>query len=216
VSLALYLQGLRARFDALALRAPVPRPDEAARLAGQAATAKRLLAWCHHDAGPAQAALAPPGARPAADQRLAVGALRCAGIGDPHALIAWADAFARRIDGGTQLDALPGRAAGLAFRLRVKCHDAMAWRARQPTDPWDAGWVINTPAALARLRTGWTPRRATLLLADVHDADALHAGLAALRQRQGGFRHPVRWLWVGGEVDLPAPPGLAVQRFRLD
>lgn len=216
MSLTLHLRGLRARFDALALRPPAVAADEAARLSAQAATAERLLAWCHRGAGPGQAPLAPPGARPAVDQRLAVGALRGAANGDPVALIAWADAFARQIDGGTQLDALPGRAAGLAFRLRVKLHDATGWRARQGDDPWDAGWVIPKPPALERLRTVWTPRRATLLLAAAGEQEALRPCLTALWQRQQDFRHPVRWLWVGGETDLPAQDELAVLRFSLD
>lgn len=215
MSLSLHLQGLRARFDALALRPPTATADEAARLSAQAATAERLLAWCHHGAGPGQASPAQPGAAPVADQRLAVGALRSAADSDPNPLTAWADAFARQIDGGTRLDALPGRAAGLAFRLGVKLHDAMGWRARQPTDPWDAGWVITTPAALARLRTVWTPRRATLLLADAGASDTLRPCLTVLAQRSAGFRHPVRWLWVGGDIDRPAQHGLPVQRFNL-
>lgn len=211
----MHLQGLRARFDTLALQAPTAAADEAARLAAQAAHVERLLAWCHRDAGPGRASLGQPGARPAVDLRLAVGALRSAGERDPDALTAWANAFARQIDGGTRLDALPGRAAGLAFRLGVKLHDAMGWRPRQPTDPWDAGWVITTPAALGRLQTLWTPRRATLLLADAGALDTLRPCLAVLAQRSAGLRHPVRWLWVGGENDPPAQDGLPVQRFSL-
>ena len=103
----------------------------------------------------------------------------------------------------------------LAFRLGVKLHDAMGWRPRQPTDPWDAGWVVTTPAALHRLQTVWTPRRATLLLADAGAQDNLRPRLKVLARRSAGFRHPVRWLWVGGEIGGPAQDGLAVQRFNL-
>lgn len=216
MSLASYLQGLRARFDALALRAPTAGPDEAARLAGQAATTERLLAWCHRGAAQRQALRAQSVAPLGVDHRLAVGALHGPDNGDRPTLAAWAEAFARRIDGSHRLEALPGRAAGLAFRLGVKLHDAMWWRARQPTDPWDAGWVITTPAALDRLQTLWAPRRATLLLADAGAQDTLSPCLTALAHRRAGFGHPVRWLWVGGEINGPVPDGLAAQRFRLD
>jgi hypothetical protein len=110
---------------------------------------------------------------------------------------------------------LPGRAAGLAFRLGVKLHDAMWWRPRQPDDPWDAGWVIDTPPALDRLATGFLPRRATLVLADAQAAGRLRPALAAMAQRQAEFRHPVRWLWVGGEAGLPASDDLPMTRFDL-
>lgn len=215
MSLSLHLQGLRARFDTEALRPPAPSPGEAARLSVQAATAGRLLAWCHRGAGPRRAPPGKPDGRPAAEQRLAVGALRNAADSNPDALTAWADAFARRIDGSHRLEALPGRAAGLAFRLGVKLHDTMWWRARRPTDPWDAGWVITTTAALDRLQTVWTPRRATLLLADAGAQETLRPCLTVLGQRSADFRHPVRWLWVGGEIDRPAQNGLPVQRFNL-
>ncbi|OGB01666.1 MAG: hypothetical protein A3E25_19805 [Burkholderiales bacterium RIFCSPHIGHO2_12_FULL_69_20] len=215
MSLALHLQGLRARFDTLALRAPTAMPDELARLAGQAAAAEQLLAWCHRGAEWQQALQAPPVAPPVVDPRLAVGALHGPANGDPRALAAWADAFARQIDGSHRLEALPGRAAGLAFRLGVKLHDAMGWRPRQPTDPWDAGWVVTTPAALHRLQTVWTPRRATLLLADAGAQETLRPCLTVLGQRSADFRHPVRWLWVGGGIDRPAQNGLPVQRFNL-
>lgn len=213
MSLSRHLRGLRARFDTLALRPPTARPDEAARLSGRAATAQALLDWCHRGAGPGHARQGQPVALPAVALGLAVGALRGP---DALATTAWADAFARRIDGSHRLEALPGRAAGMAYRLGVKFIDAMLWRPRRPTDPWDAGWVFTTPAALDRLRTVWTPRRATLLLADAGAQDALRPCLTALARRSADFRHPVRWLWAGGETDLPAHNGLAVQRFSLD
>ena len=68
---------------------------------------------------------------------------------------------------------------------------------------------------LDRLRTLWAPRRATLLLADAGALEILRPCLTVLAERSASFRHPVRWLWVGGEIDLPAQNGLAVQRFSL-
>lgn len=145
-------------------------------------------------------------------QRLAVAALRGP---DAAATIAWANAFARQIDGSARLDALPGTPARLALRLGVKAHDAMWWRARQSDDPWDAGWAINTPPALRHWKARFMPRRATLILADRAETTALQPCLAALMLRSDDLRHPVRWLWVGGEDDIAPVLGLAVARFAL-
>lgn len=90
----------------------------------------------------------------------------------------------------------------------------MWWRQRQPQDPWDAGWALATAAGLARLQSGFAPRRATLILADGQQADTLQAALAALASRCSDFHQPVRWLWVGGDGELPPPTGQALARFR--
>ncbi len=197
-----YLVGLRAGFDSLALRPPAPADSEQTRLRTQAQAAQALTAWCLQ------------GTMPRLRQRMLVGALRGASGADPQALVAWADAFARQIDGGIRLDAMSTRARGLAWRLQVKLNDARPWRVRQPDDPWDAGWALSAPAALRRLQAAWMPRRATLVLADAADHAALRLALAALWQRHADFRHPVRWLWVGSG-DLPTVPGQLVARFSL-
>ena len=213
-------QGLRQRFDGGVLRPPAasaasatgaPRSDGAALAARDIATRAALLAWCQRGAGPGGAPFWQPGDCPRVDRRLAVGALR---VADTDRL-AWVDQVARQLDGSLRLEGLPSRAAGLALRLGVKTREAMWWRRRQPDDPWDAGWAIDTPAALHRLQTRFQPRRATLVLADTRSFAALQAGLAALLERQAGFRHPVRWLWVGGETDQPPPPGQAITHFEL-
>jgi hypothetical protein len=212
MSLTRHLGSLSARFDRLALRPPAARPDEAALAARWPDVAAQLLAWCHQGAGPGNAAPWAPGARPRVLQRLALATLHGP---DATITIAWADAQARRLDASTTLEALPGRAAGIALRLRVKANDAMWWRTRQPGDPWDAGWAVDTPPALRHLKAGFAPRRATLMLADSEAAAALRPVLAALWQRQDGLHHPVRWLWVGGPGELPAQLGLAMARFDL-
>ncbi len=203
MKLADYLAALGAGFDGEALRPPAAMPGERSRLAAQALTARALTLWCHQ------------GAVPRLQVRLTVGALRGASGADALALAAWADAFARQIDGGSRLDAMPTRAAGLAWRLKAKFNDARPWRARHADDPWDAGWALSAPPALRRLQFDWMPRRATLVLADAADHVALRLALAALWQRHQDFRHPVRWLWVGGGADLPAAPSQAVVRFSL-
>ena len=213
--------------------------DDAALARCGLATRAALLGWCGQGAGPGGAAFWQPGALPRVDQRLAIGALRVAGNTDtrpvpenadalrghattaarrqPDAInpTAWIDHLARQLDGSLRLAALPGRAAGLAWRLGVKWHDALWWRQRQIDAPWDAGWALDTPAALHRLQTAFWPRRATLVLADGQAADVLGPCLAALGQRQAGFRHPVRWLWVGGMADTTTKTGLATATFQL-
>ncbi len=198
-----YLVGLQAGFDSQALRPPAVAQGERARLKAQAQATHALTAWCL------------TGAVPKPRQRLAVGALRGSMGADAVALVGWADAFARQLDGGIRLDALPTHAAGLVWRIQTKFNDARPWRQRQPDDPWDAGWARSNPAALRRLQAGWMPRRPTLVLADAADHVALRLALAALWQRHAAFRHPVRWLWVGGGADLPSVPGQAVTCFQL-
>jgi hypothetical protein len=203
VSLSDYLVGLQAGFDSEALRPPAAADSERARLRAQAQATQALTQWCLQ------------GAVPRLRQRMLVGALRGASGAEAQALMTWADAFARQIDGGIRLDAMSTRVQGLVWRLQTKLNDARAWRARRPTDPWDAGWALSTPPALRRLQSDWMPRRATLVLADAADHEALRLALAALWQRHASFRHPVRWLWVGGGADLPAAPGQPVSRFSL-
>jgi hypothetical protein len=198
-----YLVGAQAGFDTDALCPPAAAAAELARLRAQPHVARALAQWCLS------------GAVPRLRHRLTVGALRPAGGGDPVALKGWAEAFARHMDGGMRLDALPTRAAGVAWRVRTKFNDARPWRSRQPDDPWDAGWAHSTPQALRRLQADWMPRRATLVLADAADHVALRLALAALWQRHDRFRHPVRWLWIGGGTDLPAAPGQWVEAFQL-
>ena len=214
MSLSRYLSVLQARFDRLALRPPAPATAvEVALLQQQhAATWAALMAWCHDGAGPGNSPAWAPGAKPAVAQRLAMASLR-----GPNAaiLLAFANAFARQLDGSTQLDALPGGAAGLALRLGVKARDAQWWRQRQPSDPWDAGWAINTPPAQRQMQGRFMPRRATLILGDRQEFEALRLSLATLTLRGADFRHPVRWLWVGGDDDLPAPKGFLMTRLAL-
>ena len=90
---------MSARFDSLALRPPAVAADEVMRLQSRPDAARALQAWC------LQAAV-PRGVQP-----LALGQLT-GNAQDAAALVAWADAFARQLDGGTRLDTLP-RIAGL-------------------------------------------------------------------------------------------------------
>ena len=198
-----YLAAVQAGFDVDALRPPAAGAGEVALLKAQPQAVRALTVWCL------------TGAVPHTRDRLTVATLRGTLGTDPVTLMGWTDAFARQIDGGIRLDALPGRTAGLAWRLRTKLQDAQPWRTRQPDDPWDAGWAHSTPAALRRLQFDWMPRRATLVLADVADHEALRLALGALWQRRARFQHPVRWLWVGHGGEVPAAPGQPLARFQL-
>lgn len=212
MSLRQHLTSLGARFDGLALQAPAAGAAETALQRQAAAPWTALQAWCWLGAGPGNSIWWQPGARPAVGTRLAVAALQGP---DAAATTAWAEAFACQLDGSTRLAAKPGRAAGLALRLGVKARDAMWWRARQPCDPWDAGWALHSPPALRHWRDHFVPRRATLILADGHQAHTLQGCLATLLMRCDEWRHPVRWLWVGGDGDMAPIAGLPMARFGL-
>ena len=216
MSLGRHLSGLRARFDQQALRPPAPSSSAADGAQAQQQPAwSGLLAWCQQGAGPGNSGCLQPGAKPAVAQRLAVAALHGP---DDTTTRAWADAFARRLDGSVALAALPGGARGpgaLAMRLRVKAHDAMWWRPRRPDDPWDAGWALGTPSGCGHWRSGFMPRRATLILAASREAATLSPHLAALAARSDDLWHPLRWVWVGGPPDVAPGSGLAVARFGL-
>ena len=105
---------------------------------------------------------------------------------------------------------MPQRAR-LRLRAATKLHDAMWWRARQPVDAWDSGYVIHTPAGLSALQV-FAPRRATLVVAEGLSAMQLLALVDALRARQASFKQPMRLLVLGG-AELQA--GADVTRLPL-
>lgn len=200
-----FLRSLRARYDSAALQVAPPDP---AATRGPVSQAFRqhawpaLEAWCFAGAGDGVSPLWNPWALPRVPTRFAVAVL----TGDPGApdadLPALAEAFSRHIDGSDQLAALTGAAARTALRLHVKWQDAQWWRARQPTDPWDSGYLPDGEAALSALEA-FCPRRATLLVALNLPAAALAPRIALLARRSAGFAHPVRLLVVG----TPVPAG---------
>lgn len=197
MSAAAHLAALLARYDAIALRPPsaVRRP-----VAPDAWAA--LQAWCMAGAGPGGTPWWRPGAAPALQQRYAVAQWS----DDPAVVQAWA----AELDGTTRLQACAGPVGRLALRLRTKLDDACWWRRRRPADPWDAGELIDSPAAAQQLQQHFVPRRASLLVAGPMDAQRLADCLAALQRRSASFRHPVRVLLL---ADAPVPAGLAVARI---
>lgn len=204
-----FLRSLRARYDSAALQVAPPDPAATRVPVSQAISPSfsqrarpALEAWCFAGAGDGGSPLWNPWALPRVPKRFAVAVLT--GVpGAPDAeLPALAEAFSRHIDGSDQLAALTGAAARIALRLRVKWQDALWWRARQPTDPWDSGYLPDGEAALQALEA-FCPRRATLLVALNLPAAALAPRIALLARRSAGFAHPVRLLVVG----TPVPAG---------
>ena len=173
-----------ARFDTRALTPPQVALDELANLAAQPALALALSTWADGcQAGACSTALLQGTQTPAL-----------------HAL---AQAWARERDGSHRLQAL-GRLAGLLWRLQVKLNDGHAGRARQPGDPWDAGWPVAQAAGHQQLAEVWLPRRATLLLADAVQVAELAPVLARLQARAGAWRQPVAWLWLASPAQAAA------------
>ncbi len=182
-SAAARLGTLLARFDGTVLRV---EPAQAVALSSATSVATRqaveaeLQAWCCTGA------------------RFAVATLE---QGPPAERAGLVEAFSRRLDGSDQLAAAGGALAGLWLRLRVKCQDAMWWRTRQPSDPWDAGYLIGNPAAWQAFR----PRRATLVVAEPGlDAAALGEAVRILAANGAGFHQPVRLLVLGRSIDARA------------
>lgn len=172
---------LLSRFDGAVMRVEPVRPIAGQALACQApATWAALQAWCRSGAHFAVATLLQ---------------------GPPARRDGLVEAFSRELDGSNQLAAAGGRLAGLLLRLRVKARDAMWWRARQPSDPWDAGYLIGDLQALRLFR----PRRATLMVAQATLEEAvLREAVQILSTHSAGFQHPVRLLLLGRSIDARA------------
>lgn len=194
-----------ARYDLLALRPPAPGSGLTAPDAEAAQVLRALQHWCLAGSGPGGCPWWRPRAMPAVQTRLAVAHLDIAaraGDGTPQRLTAQ---LMLERDGSLQLQARRTAAGRLALRARTKVHDLMWWRARQPSDPWDSGYVRDSAGGLQAL-TRFQPRRATLLVVDRLEGladDALVALWLDLRARQHRFAHPVRLLVLG-----PLPPAL--------
>ncbi len=172
--------------DAIDLHATRPRQ------ANQQVVWDQLQRWCFDGAGNGRAPLWCPWATPRVEQRFSIAVLTGLNSGAKSHLV---EAFARDIDGTTQLQCAGGAGGRLALRLRVKVIDCLWWRARKPTDPWDSGYLIDDAVAPQRLRQ-YEPRRATLMVANTLPAALLHECITALNARRADFRHPVRLLIV--------------------
>lgn len=196
------MANLVARYDGqtLSVEPPEPLPRSGPLTAVQQAAWQHLQAWCASGAGDDLSPLWRPLQRPALAQPVSVAVLRGA-LGAQLA-----EAFSRQLDGSDQLAGAGGRWAGRWLRLCVKLQDAQWWRARQPSDPWDAGYLLSTPAARMALQR-FVPRRATLLVASGWQPDALLEAVVTLQARCAVFLHPVRVLVVSpGAGPAPGQP----------
>lgn len=165
------------RFDRAALSVEPPAGYRAGPPnADQAAAWQWLQSWCFEDLK-----------RPWAMAYL----VGTAGSGRSHL----AEAFSRHLDGDERLQQLRPGWPRLRLRLAVKLADSLPWRARQPGDPWDCGFLPGNEAALQALGR-FLPRRATLMVADELPPSAVAERIAALAPRQAQFRQPVRLLIV--------------------
>lgn len=193
-SIAVRIGALLARFDGAVMRVEPPHTVDSTAVplnAAQQAIWARLHAWCFVGAGDGRSPFWRPGALPRVEQRFTVATLANGPDAERAPLV---EAFARHLDGSEQLAAAHGALAGLLLRLRVKRDDALWWRARQPSDPWDCGHLIGEPHALQRFQ----PRRATLMVADASLNDAaLHEAVHVMQTNSARFHHPVRLLVVG-------------------
>ena len=196
---------LTARFYGAALRPPAPLPPGQLRHPAQDHPAwAALRQWCLAGSGPGTRPFWSPAAAPAIEQRCTVAVL--AG-GEPEAATALAHALCLERDGSLQLQACRSAGARLRLRLAAKLHDTLWWRERQPADAWDSGTIIATPQGLQALAR-FTPRRATLLVADDLPAGALLTVMADLHARQSQLAQPLRLLVLkpsGLPERLPMP-----------
>ena len=185
------LQGLndllatwRARYDTALMRPP----DHDGALPTSVSAAWRL--WCFASTGDGSTPFWRPWLLPQVQQRFVMARA-------PERAGPWVDALMCDLDGSLQLQAAGGRLAGILLRLRVKLKDMAWWRTRQPGDPWDAGYLHDTPSVRTSLGR-FLPRRPTLLVARSPDPAFLARCAQTLSVRQSAFRHPVRLLVLGG------------------
>lgn len=192
---------LVSRYDSAAMRVEPPAGTAAeARsepVGHEPAEAHALGAWCSAGAGPGGGSFWRPGLPPRVERCFTVAVWS----GEPAAMARLIEGFSRQLDGSDQLRAAGGGLGGWWLRLRVKLHDAMWWRARQPDDPWDCGYLVCEPSVRQAL-SRFQPRRATLMVADAWPADALQQVIESLSEQSPGFQHPVRLLVTGSALPL--------------
>lgn len=206
---------LVSRYDSAAMRVePAAGPAVAAQSAPsghEPADSLALAAWCSAGAGPGGGSFWRPGLPPRLEKRFTVAVWSG---GDLAAIARVVERFSRQLDGSDQLREAGGALGGLLLRLRVKLNDVMWWRARQPSDPWDCGYLVCEPSVRQAL-SRFQPRRATLMVADTWPADALQQAIESLSAQSPGFQHPVRLLVTGSELPaLRLPPDVLVSKLE--
>ncbi len=200
---------LIARFDEDALR-PAAAADLGMRWAGplgpvQERVWAELESWCCSGMGDGRSPFWRPWVLPDVTERLSVAVMVGENGGGKSHL---AEAFSRRLDRNKVLFALAAESSLKAVWLRVsvKWNELWWWRKRRHDQPWDCGYLVEDPAARARLAQ-FRPRRPTLIIADELRESSLDSALQALAAARVDFRHPVRLL----VIDVALPGALAMQ-----
>ncbi|QHE88585.1 hypothetical protein [Hydrogenophaga sp. BPS33] len=165
-----------------------------------------LSAWAQAGMGDGHSPFWRPWVLPDVDERFNVAVMEGdSGGGKSHL----AGSFARFLDGNDELALHAGASKLKAWRykLLVKWRELWWWRKRHPRQPWDSGYLVEDPAALAQL-AHFRPRRPTLILADGLSGRSLEEALRALSAARVDYRHPVRLLVI--DVALPSVMALGL------
>ncbi|ENO84711.1 hypothetical protein [Thauera linaloolentis] len=195
---------LIARYDGEVMRSP-PATEPGSKRAGPLDAVQQhawaaLESWCRAGAGDGRSPFWRPRQLPDVPERFSLAVMVGGNSGARSQL---AETFALRLDRNDELAALSAdsRLKGMCLKLAVKWHELWWWRKRHPRQPWDCGYVLEHPAAMARL-AHFRPRRPTLMIADELRNDSLRQILHALGTAQAGFGHPVRLLVI--DAALPS------------
>jgi hypothetical protein len=201
--------GLVARFDSVLLRPPASL--DLAALTASSNPCRQLRDWCFDGAGAGAAPLLLPNAIAAMGQPLSIAAWEMAPPPEQASQQTQLNAFMGQLDGTALLLACSGPWAGRWLRLRIKLREAIWWRARHANDPWDCGFLNTDAAALAQLRR-FSPRRATLIVAQDLPASTLREVVVTFQEQQNRFGQPVRLLLLtASESDDSGPATVRIQ-----
>jgi len=207
---------LSARFDQQSLLAP-SRP--ARTLQASAPGLQRLRSWCEAGAGhddPVSALSGPAFTSEPTPAMLPLSIARVA-CDDPDTGRDTVLALALDLDGSDALAACGSLLSRWQFRLQVKARDVLPWSVRHRSDPWDCGYLPDTPGALTALED-FVPRRPTLMVATGLTVAAVNLRLRILVARRQAFDLPVRLLVLHSSVepdDLPVEPSVPCARIGL-
>lgn len=203
---------LFARFDAAALRPPAPlgRPEDwQVPAAGEQDAWEALRRWCFTGTG-----IGASGRVTDTRRTILPFAVAVLSGGRAPATSRLVESLCHELDGSVQLAACSNGVDRLRLRLRVKLADVLPTRARRLTDPWDCGYATQTAEAIESLKR-FSPRRATLIVAQALADDKVLACIDAMTRRQHTFRHPVRMLIITKE-DVAESDGASSLRQRVE